>query len=144
MKQENLPDARRTLAEVLKEFQSWRSVRKRGSRVPQRLWQAAAELSELHSISDIAQTLGLDYTRLKQRVEALPPSLLLQRRSFDEYGRSNVASGFVELGVAPGESSGECSVEAEDGKGKKLKMHLKGAGCAKAVEIAKAFWERRR
>jgi len=143
MKQENLPDGRRTLAEVLKEFQSWRSVRKRGSRVPQRLWQAAAGLSELHSISDISHTLGLDYTRLKQRVEALPPSLL-ERRSFDEYGRSNVASGFVELGVAPGGSTGECSVEAEDGKGKKLKMHLKGDGCAKAVEIAKAFWERRR
>lgn len=142
MKQENLSDGRRTLAEVLKEFQSWRSVRKRGSRVPQRLWQAAAELSERHSISDIAQTLGLDYTRLKQRVEVLPS--LLDRRSFDEYGRSNVASGFVELGVAPGGSTGECSVEAEDGKGKKLKMHLKGAGCAKAVEIAKAFWERRR
>ena len=142
MKQENLSDGRRTLAEVLKEFQSWRSVRKRGSRVPQRLWQAAAELSERHSISDIAQTLGLDYTRLKQRVEVLPS--LLDRRSFDEYGRSNVASGFVELGVAPGGSTGECSVEAEDGKGKKLKMHLKGAGCAKAVEVAKAFWERRR
>jgi len=143
MKQENLPDGRRTLAEVLKEFQSWHSVRKRGSRVPQRLWQAAAELLELHSISDISHTLGLDYTRLKQRVEALPPSLL-ERRSFDEYGRSNVASGFVELGVAPGGSTGECSVEAEDGKGKKLKMHLKGDGCAKVVEIAKAFWERRR
>ena len=117
MKQENLSDGRRTLAEVLKEFQSWRSVRKRGSRVPQRLWQAAAELSERHSISDIAQTLGLDYTRLKQRVEVLPS--LLDRRSFDEYGRSNVASGFVELGVAPGGSTGECSVEAEDGKGEK-------------------------
>ncbi len=142
MKQENLPDGRRTLAEVLKEFQSWRSVRKRGSRVPQRLWQAAAELSERHSISDIAHTLGLDYTRLKQRVKALPP--WLDRRSIDEFGRTDAVSGFVELGVAPGGSTGECSVEAEDGKGKKLKMHLKGAGCAKAVEIAKAFWERRR
>ena len=142
MKQENLPDGRRTLAEVLKEFQSWRSVRKRGSRVPQRLWQAAAELSERHSISDIAHTLGLDYTRLKQRVEALPP--MLDRRSFDEFGRTNAVSGFVELGMASGGSTGECSVEVEDGKGKKLKMHLKGAGCAKAVEIAKAFWERRR
>ncbi len=142
MKQENLPDGRRTLAEVLKEFQSWRSVRERGSRVPQRLWQAAAELSERHSISDIAHTLGLDYTRLKQRVEASPP--LLDRRSIDEFGRTNAVNGFVEVGVAPGESTGECSVEAEDGKGKKLKMHLKGAGCAKAVEIAKALWERRR
>ena len=142
MKQENFPDGRRTLAEVMKEFQSWRSVRKRGSRVPQRLWQAAAELSERHSISDIAHRLGLDYTRLKQRVAALPP--MLDRRSFDEFGRTNAVSGFVELGMAPGGSTGECSVEAEDGKGKKLKMHLKGAGCAKAVEIAKAFWERRR
>ena len=142
MKQENFPDGRRTLAEVLKEFQSWRSVRKRGSRVPQRLWQAAAELSERHSISDIAHTLGLDYTRLKQRVEALPP--LLDRRSIDEFGRTDAVGGFVEVGMAPGGSTGECSVEAEDGKGKKLKMHLKGAGCAKAVEIAKAFWERRR
>ncbi len=142
MKQENLPDGWRTLAEVLKEFQSWRSVRERGSRVPQRLWQAAAELSERHSISDIAHTLGLDYTRLKQRVEASPP--LLDRRSIDEFGRTNAVNGFVEVGVAPGESTGECSVEAEDGKGKKLKMHLKGAGCAKAVEIAKALWERRR
>ena len=57
---------------------------------------------------------------------------------------ANAVSGFVELGMAPGGSTGECSVEAEDGKGKKLKMHLKGDGCAKAVEIAKAFWKRRR
>ncbi len=69
---------------------------------------------------------------------------MLDRRSIDEFGRTDAVSGFVEVGVAPGGSTGECSVEAEDGKGKKLKMHLKGDGCAKVVEIAKAFWERRR
>ncbi|MBW8004130.1 MAG: transposase family protein [Planctomycetes bacterium] len=138
MNQENLPAERRTLTEVEKQFRSWRSSRKRGSRIPQRLWQAAAELSEQHPISDIALTLGLDYTRLRRRVEPLP-SLRTQLAS-DEVRPGRAGVRFVEVGMVPGRGTGECSVEAEDGRGKKLKMHLKGASCAEAVEIAKALW----
>ena len=72
MNQENLPAERRTLTEVQRQFRSWRSSRKRGPRIPQRLWQAAAELSGQHSISEIALTLGLDHMRLKQRIASLP------------------------------------------------------------------------
>ena len=138
MNQENLPAGRRALAEVHKQFQSWRRSRKRGSRIPQRLWQAAAELSEQHSISEIALTLGLDHMRLKQRVA----SLLAPKVSAYGAGAKKLqpGSGFVEVGMVPGGSTGECSVEAEDGMGKKLKMHLIGASCAEAVEIAKALW----
>ena len=67
MNRENLTDGRRTLAEVNDEFRSWRNSRKRGTKIPQQLWQAAAELSEQHSIGKIAVTLGLDHTTLKPR-----------------------------------------------------------------------------
>lgn len=138
MNQENLPAERPTLTEVQKQFRSWRSSRRRGSRIPQRLWQAAAELSEQHTLSDIALTLGLDYTRLQQRVASLSARRVSAYGAGAEELRPGV--GFVEVGMVPGRSTGECSVEAEDGRGKKLKMHLKGASCAEAVEIAKALW----
>ncbi len=104
MNQENLPAERRTLTEVVKQFRSWRNSRKRGSRIPQRLWQSAAELSEQHPISDIALTLGLDYTRLRRRVESLP-SLRTQLAS-EEVRPGRAGVGFVEVGMVPGRSTG--------------------------------------
>jgi len=139
MNRENLPAERRTLAEVNTEFRNWRNSRKRGTKIPQQLWQAAAGLSEQHSIGKIAVTLGLDYTKLKQRITYLPS--FQTRRVTEEFIPGRTGSGFVEVDMAAGGSTGECTIEAEDGIGRKLRMHLRGSSCAEAVEIAKAFWE---
>ena len=139
MNRENLADGRRTLEEVNNEFRNWRRSRQRGSKIPQRLWQAAAGLSEQHSIGKIAVTLALDYTTLKQRIMSLPS--FQPRRVAEEFMPGRAGSGFVEVDMAAGGSAGECTIETEDGIGRKLKMHLSGAGFAEVIEIAKAFWE---
>ena len=139
MNRENLPAERRTLEEVNNEFRSWRNSRKRGTKIPQQLWQAAAGLSEQHSIGKIAVTLGLDYTTLKQRITYLPS--FQTRRVAEEFIPDRAGSGFVEVDMVAGGSTGECTIEAEDGIGRKLRMHLRGSSFAEAVEIAKAFWE---
>ncbi len=139
MNRENLPAERRTLAEVNTEFRNWRNSRKRGTKIPQRLWQAAAGLSEQHSIGKIAVTLGLDYTKLKQQITSM---LSFQtRRVAEEFIPGRAGSGFIEVDMAAGGSTGECTIEAEDGIGRKLRMHLRGSSFAEAVEIAKTFWE---
>ena len=139
MNQKNLPAERRTLAEVNAEFRNWRNSRKRGTKIPQQLWQAAAGLSEQHSIGKIAVTLGLDYTTLKQRITSMPS--FHTRRVAEEFIPGRAGSGFIEVDMAAGGSTGECTIEAEDGIGRKLRMHLRGSSFAEAVEIAKAFWE---
>lgn len=129
------PANRMDLAEVARQFSLWRAERKRGERIPSRLWKAVISLSERHSLEEISSTLPLDYRRLEKRVGA-------------EQSRKNKRSGngaigdarFVEVGPLSGGCADECTVEAEDSAGRKLTMHLKGAGCAHAVEIAKALW----
>jgi len=146
MNHENLPVPRRSLEAVQQEFQTWRSGRQRGSRIPERLWQAAAELSRRHSMSEIARRLRLDYVKLSRRIASLPSA------GPDEIG---AGCGFAELGLLPGTSSaggcagsgptsGECLVEVEDGTGRRLKMHMRGASGSEAVEIARVLWETRR
>ena len=135
MNHKNLPARKKSLARVQKQFHVWRSSRQRGTAIPQRLWQAAAELSEQHSVSKIAETLGLDYVKLRERIES-------SRSMENEQAWPGVAgNGFVEVGAVPGTSNIECLVEVEDGTGRKLKMRLIGTNGVEAAEIARVLWE---
>ncbi len=135
MKHKNLPARKKSLARVQKQFRVWRSSRQRGTVIPQRLWQAAAELSEQHSVSKIAETLSLDYVKLRERIES-------SRSMENEQAWPGVAgNGFVEVGAVPGTSNIECLVEVEDGTGRKLKMRLIGTNGVEAAEIARVLWE---
>ena len=135
MNHENSPAAGRTLEEVSRQFQGWRRSRKKRSPIPERLWQAAEELSRQHSISEIARVLRLDYAKLKERI--------VSSRSMWAEGLlgSGAGGGFVEVGMANGAMGGECLVEVEDGTGRKLKVHLRGASGAEALQVVKALWE---
>jgi hypothetical protein len=64
------------------------------------LWQAAAGLSEQHSVGKIAVTLGLDYTTLKQRITYLPS--FQTRRIAKKFMPGRAGSGFVEVDMAAG------------------------------------------
>ncbi|MCP4201175.1 MAG: hypothetical protein GY769_04495, partial [bacterium] len=56
------------LSDVQSQFERWRQDRKRGTRIPETLWQAAAEVAGECGVSKTAQALGLDYYGLKKRV----------------------------------------------------------------------------
>ena len=126
----------RVLMEVEEQFRRWRRGRKRGEKIPHALWRAAVELVEQYSLGEIASTLALDYGRLEKRVGKTAQTL--ERRADLESAADS--GGFVEVGTLKAGYSDECTVEAEDGSGNKLTIHMKGGGCARAVELARALW----
>lgn len=96
-------------------------------RLPEELWTMAVELARKHGVNRTARTLRLDYYSLKKRLDAASPS-----------GRS--AAAFIE--ILPGGMSSfctECLMELEDGKGAKMRIHLKGAEFPDLAAITRMF-----
>ena len=106
----------RDVRRVQRQFERWRSRRRSGSRIPDRLWQAAADLASELGVSKAAHALRLDYYALKQRVESAPG------RGLDDGG----GGGFVEIPVAAARGSGACVLEIEDTSGVRLRMEVQG------------------
>jgi hypothetical protein len=55
---------------LVRRFKTWRASRRRGERIPEELWQAAAEHARIHGLSATAATLKLSYYDLKHRLVA--------------------------------------------------------------------------
>ena len=133
MNQNQQATGRQSLEEVREQFENWRRERKKGGRIPQRLWRAAAGLSDRHSVGKIATALALDHGRLKQRIVA-PGSLGGEPRR-----PAGAGIEFVSIGALP--TAHADVVELEDEAGRRLKVHLVGAGTDRLIEVAKALWE---
>jgi len=125
MKQESARLSDDVLSDAQSQFESWRSRRTRGTRIPAALWRAAEEAARKHGVSKAAQALRLDYYGLKKRLESGP-----------EPGSGH---GFLEIPLwTP--SAAECVLELEDGQGARLRVELKGAAPAELETLARAFW----
>ncbi len=57
-----------SLEKVQHRFTAWRNVKRQGERIPEELWNSAAELAREIGINCVAKALHLDYTKLKHRV----------------------------------------------------------------------------
>ncbi len=130
------PEARRPsrdlLSDVRRQFERWRRSRKRGTRIPETLWRAAAEAGQEHGVSKTAQALRLDYYALKKRVESAPEV------------RPAVASAkevkFLEIPLGAASGRPECVLEFEDGQGARLRVELQGAALAELETVARSLW----
>jgi hypothetical protein len=88
-------------------------------------------LAQEHGINKTARTLGLKYDSLKKHLEEAPPGAS---------GLGKARSEFIELlprEVVP--SSIECMIELEDGSGRKIRMHVKGASMADLASLARGL-----
>jgi len=56
-----------TLKEVAKHFKQWRSVKKKGERIPDHLWSEAVGLLGTYGVSQVTRTLRLSGTDLNKR-----------------------------------------------------------------------------
>jgi hypothetical protein len=56
-----------TLEEVAKHFKHWRSVKKKGERIPEHLWNEAVGLVGTYAVSQVTRTLRLSGTDLNKR-----------------------------------------------------------------------------
>ena len=121
------------LDQLHRQLVAWRRSRPRRCAVPRQVWDAATALAATHGPSLVAQTLHLDFYKIRARLQgkrSLPP-----------------APAFVEIPwpgpaavPAPG---GACTVELSDAGGARLSMRLPGTDTAAVLALAQAFWGRR-
>lgn len=109
MKHENQVELHGRLDAVREAFNQWRSTRTRRQRIPEELWQAAAELSESHSLCQIATELKLDYNRLRRRIQERSP-----------HGQP---SQFIEVHMDQILSANQCTLHLRSPAGFELTVH---------------------
>jgi hypothetical protein len=117
------------LAQVQQGFDQWRRSRPRGRCIPEPLWRMAVKAAARYGVQSTARRLGLNATRLQKQVQR-----------FTAAQAAEDACGFVELpwlGAAP---LPECILEAEDGSGRKLRIHLKGPATAQVAALGRLLW----
>ncbi len=106
-------------------FDQWRSTRKKRDRIPESLWEAAADLSPSYSTCQISKALRLDFKELKRRIR----------------DRSSWAapSEFVELKVERLFSTGTCVVEVRTPAGFELKVQTDAALPPQCMQLLSCF-----
>ena len=125
MRQRSSLVSRDILSDVESQFARWRKSRRRGTRIPAALWDAAVGAARNCGVSKVAGALRLDYYKLKQRLETAP-------------GLETGGGGaFLEI---PLPTASECVFELEDGQGARLRVAFKGASPTELEPLARAFW----
>ncbi len=124
--------SRHTLSDLRAQFESWRSSRSPGTRIPARLWRAATDAGRQYGVSKTALELSLDYYALKKRVESA-----VEEGSACEQSPER---GFLEIPLCAPSTTPECVLELEDGRGARLRVEIKGAALAELETLARTFW----
>jgi hypothetical protein len=123
------------LAQAAARFDQWRRSALSTGRIPDSLWNLAAELAHEHGVSRTASTLRLGYYDLKKRVA--------ERAAFAQAGsRGTVADGFVELNPAALAMPCQCTIEFEKPCGSRLRIELQGS-VPDLEALGRSFWESR-
>jgi hypothetical protein len=108
-----------SITQLQAELEQFRSTHPRRARLPQSMWQSAAELAQSHGIYVVARWLGLDYSTLKKRMKGSAEASAGQ-------GKKSPAR-FVEwIGAAQGRVD-EYVIEFESARRGKMRIHCKTA-----------------
>ena len=127
------------LERTQEQFERWRKTRRRGTRIPERLWSAAVKMAGQYGIHRTASTLGIDYYSLKKRAQPAKPRKASYRRAAKCAGRKDPAPAFVELSTVPG-GAAECFIELEKASGAKMRLHLKGVAAPDVASLSRGLW----
>ena len=114
------------------QLDAWRQSRTGGERIPESLWQSAAELARALGVGRVARALGVGYHPLKERVQS--------SREPGHSAEKPVA--FIELPVPAPMPRSEWLVELEDGRGAKMTLRLGPGSGRDVLALAHAFWRR--
>ena len=137
MTNNTLPSVRSSLEAVRNQFETWRKRRGCRVRIPEALWQAAADLCREHSICEVSQALRLNYNDLKDRVHRIRDRGLALGQGPD--------LNFVKLDLGTPIMAPECLVEMEAPSGAKMRMSFRGVlRDIDPVELSRAFWRQGR
>ena len=117
------------LVTAQEEFIRWRDGRKVGDRIPEPLWTLAARLAGRYGLHRVCKTLKLDYYGLKKRLEAAPAK-----------HHSTAPPAFVELLPGSPGSTGCCTIECENPRGQRIRIHLDGREISELRSFCSELW----
>jgi len=100
------------IAQLQRQLEEYRRIQPRRAKLPESIWEAAAELAREHGVYAVAQALRLDYMGLKKRLGEVA-----SRRP----DKSKPV--FVELIPPPPAAGKECLIEIESTRGGKMRIH---------------------
>jgi hypothetical protein len=123
-----------SIESVRRRFEDWREIRKLHEPIPPELWKAAASLCTVHRAYIIARKLRLNYTKLKEHLDAAPADLPSKKTPTE--------ADFVDLGFASPPCACEYVIEMQDPAGGKMRFQFKGHQSPDPMKICKAFWSK--
>ena len=130
MKQRNEKDYPEKLEHVRRDLEAWRETRRKGERIPETLWAAAAGAVKECGVSRVSAALGLDYYKLKKRARLGEP----KQQSKPE---TNIV--FAELPKPAMNGEAVCVVELEKGNGVRMRVCLREPAIVDWGQLTEAF-----
>ena len=121
------------IVQLQRRFDEFRSSRPHRTKLPETLWQAAAELAREHGLHHVAHPLRLDYMGLKKRLEGVPGPQ-----------KKMAAPAFVELIASHPATISECVIEFESSIGSKMRIQWKGSSTPDWASLLRAWREAER
>jgi len=127
-------DGKRTLEEVSRHIEQWRSGKKRGERIPQRIWDEALALVVTSGISRVSRTLRLSYTELDKRrrgiAAAQPRQGPAEASAFVE-----IDGAFLEQAARPEATAAWLELERPDG----LRLRIRPSHRGELLALVERF-----
>ncbi len=121
------------IVQFQRQLEQFRSTRPHRTKLPEALWEAAVELARQHGVYSVAHPLGLDYTKLKKRLDGVP--------SIE--GKAT-APAFVELIASRPATISECVIEFESSMGSKMRIQWKDSSAPDWASLLRAWREAER
>jgi hypothetical protein len=122
------------LEQLQRRFEEYRNLRPTRGRLPPALWKEAAEAARRYGLNPVAQTLRLDYNRLKKRMSAMAV-----RDASKQTKQRNQAPEFLELIQPATSATQDCHIEVETSHGAKLRVELKGIATNELAGLIRGF-----
>jgi hypothetical protein len=121
------------IAQLQRQLDQFRGSHARRTKLPEPLWQAAAELARTYGVYRVVHTLRLDYTGLKKRLGDAPDRPL----------KASPPS-FVELIAAHPATLQEYAIEFESPSGGRMRVQWKASAPPDWASLLRAWREAER
>ena len=124
-----------TLEAVAEHFEQWRSNKKKGERIPEKLWSEAIDLVGHYGVSQVTRTLRLSGTDLNKR-RGIVGTAQRRRKQNTTAAFVEVEPAVVERAVGPSDSAVPwMELERPDG----LRLRIGPAGGADLLAVLDRF-----
>jgi len=122
------------IQELSRQIEQWRNTRPYRMRMPEPLWTLAANPANQYGIAPVSRFLHLDYYALKERVQPA------ERREVTMPESKATGPTFIELPPLSAGALSECSIELEDPRGSRMRIHVKGSTLPDLAALTHTFW----